>query len=323
MDEESLVKDAAAAVQLLQQQQQQQTASSSSSASSTASPAPPPTPLPIHWVIRESRSQPGYYYYFNHETGVCSWYPPQIPLQQQEPQPPVSLSTKGTTTTAHLQNNNATKTTADQKYSLEELGNLSAAVVAAAAASGNIAPTTTASEPTNHSVDSTNNHQHHNPSSKRSISEGSTAEATSNKRSHHTNHSTPSGSSNNGHVKAKSPHEVRVLHILKKHRGSRKPTSWRVPVITATKDEAREELQALLDVLRDVQDDPQELRATVEELARTESDCSSYKRNGDLGYFTRKKMQPQFEDTAFSLQVNELSDIIETSSGLHVLLRIG
>ena len=194
--------------------------------------------------------------------------------------------------------------------------------MAAAAASGNIAPTTIASEPTNHSVDSTNNHQHHNPSSKRSISEGSTAEATSNKRSHHTNHSTPSGSSN-GHVKAKSPHEVRVLHILKKHRGSRKPTSWRVPVITATKDEAREELQALLDVLRDVQDDPQELRATMEELARTESDCSSYKRNGDLGYFTRKKMQPQFEDTAFSLQVNELSGIIETSSGLHVLLRIG
>ena len=124
--------------------------------------------------------------------------------------------------------------------------------------------------------------------------------------------------------KVKSPHEVRVIHILKKHAGSRKPTSWRVPVITVTKEEARTELQALLDVLRDVQhDDTEELRATMEELARTESDCSSYKRNGDLGYFTRKKMQPQFEDTAFALQINELSDIIETSSGLHVLLRIG
>jgi NIMA-interacting peptidyl-prolyl cis-trans isomerase 1 len=133
------------------------------------------------------------------------------------------------------------------------------------------------------------------------------------------NHSSSNSNSNKG----KSPHQVRVIHILKKHAGSRKPTSWRVPVITATKEEARAELQTLLDVLRDVQDDKEELRATMEELARTESDCSSYKRNGDLGYFTRKKMQPQFEDTAFALQINELSDIIETSSGLHILLRIG
>eukprot|EP00751_Fragilariopsis_kerguelensis_P048918 CAMPEP_0171049380 /NCGR_PEP_ID=MMETSP0736-20130129/51649_1 /TAXON_ID=186038 /ORGANISM="Fragilariopsis kerguelensis, Strain L26-C5" /LENGTH=140 /DNA_ID=CAMNT_0011501707 /DNA_START=112 /DNA_END=530 /DNA_ORIENTATION=+ len=36
--------------------------------------------------------------------------------------------------------------------------------------------------------------------------------------------------------------------------------------------------------------DTTELRATFEELARTESDCSSAKRGGDLGFFGRKKM---------------------------------
>jgi peptidyl-prolyl cis-trans isomerase NIMA-interacting 1 len=292
--EENLLKDAAAAVQLLQQQIE-------------ITAKPPPEPLPMYWVVRESRSQPGYYYYFNHETGVCSWYPPQ----QDHPQP---SSTKKTTT------ENGTVSEAP-KYSLEEIGNLSAAVVAAATASGNTATSTTAATTTNGSIQPPeplypidNSANHH--SLKRSLPDGSASDVVPNKRSSVSNSSSSSS-------KAKSPHQVRVIHILKKHAGSRKPTSWRVPVITATKEEARAELQALLDVLRDVQDDKEELRATMEELARTESDCSSYKRNGDLGYFTRKKMQPQFEDTAFALQINELSDIIETSSGLHVLLRIG
>lgn len=32
-------------------------------------------------------------------------------------------------------------------------------------------------------------------------------------------------------------------------------------------------------------------QATLEELAETESDCSSAKQGGDLGFFTRGKMQ--------------------------------
>lgn len=120
-----------------------------------------------------------------------------------------------------------------------------------------------------------------------------------------------------------SPREVRVLHILKKHKGSRRPASWRNPKITATIDEAREELQGLVEVLQEVKDSPDELRATFEELARTESDCSSAKRGGDLGLFGRKKMQPTFEAGSFALKIGELSPIIESSSGVHVILRIG
>ena len=68
----------------------------------------------------------------------------------------------------------------------------------------------------------------------------------------------------------------------------------------------------------------EELRATFEELARTESDCSSAKRGGDLGFFGRRKMQPAFEEASFSLRIGELTrNIVETSSGVHLILRIG
>ena len=82
-----------------------------------------------------------------------------------------------------------------------------------------------------------------------------------------------------------------------------------------------DELQGLLDILRE--EPGESLLATFKELAKDESDCSSAKRNGDLGFFGRKKMRPEFEKAAFALEIGELSDIVETSSGAHVLLRVG
>jgi NIMA-interacting peptidyl-prolyl cis-trans isomerase 1 len=60
---------------------------------------------------------------------------------------------------------------------------------------------------------------------------------------------------------------------------------------------------------------------SFEELASQESDCSSAKKQGDLGFFGRGDMQKPFEDVAFALQVGELSDIVSTDSGLHIILR--
>jgi NIMA-interacting peptidyl-prolyl cis-trans isomerase 1 len=130
-----------------------------------------------------------------------------------------------------------------------------------------------------------------------------------------------SGSSRTKRSKT-TPKEVRVLHILKKHKDSRRPSSWRQAKITSTKEEAKMELQELLSILKESQT-PEELRATMEELARTESDCSSAKRGGDLGFFGPKKMQPAFEQASFALEKGELSEIVETSSGVHIILRVG
>ena len=61
--------------------------------------------------------------------------------------------------------------------------------------------------------------------------------------------------------------------------------------------------------------------ATLAELASKFSDCSSAKRGGDLGSFNRGAMQKPFEDAAFALAVGELSDIVDTDSGVHLILR--
>eukprot|EP01035_Chromulina_nebulosa_P018646 gene18646-24387_t len=57
-------------------------------------------------------------------------------------------------------------------------------------------------------------------------------------------------------------------------------------------------------------------------IASVESDCSSATRGGDLGTFSRGQMQKSFEDATFSLQVNGLSDLVDSDSGIHIILRL-
>jgi peptidyl-prolyl cis-trans isomerase C len=54
-------------------------------------------------------------------------------------------------------------------------------------------------------------------------------------------------------------------------------------------------------------------------LAGEFSDCPSSSQGGDLGYFTRGKMVGSFEDTAFSLKPGEMSGIVETKFGYHLI----
>jgi NIMA-interacting peptidyl-prolyl cis-trans isomerase 1 len=61
--------------------------------------------------------------------------------------------------------------------------------------------------------------------------------------------------------------------------------------------------------------------ADLAQLAQTESDCSSAQRGGDLGFFGRGQMQQPFEEATFNLKVGELSDLVYTDSGVHIILR--
>lgn len=62
---------------------------------------------------------------------------------------------------------------------------------------------------------------------------------------------------------------------------------------------------------------------TLGDLAISESDCSSARKMGDLGYFGKGDMQKEFEDAAFQLKPGEMSGVVETASGLHLIERYG
>jgi NIMA-interacting peptidyl-prolyl cis-trans isomerase 1 len=67
--------------------------------------------------------------------------------------------------------------------------------------------------------------------------------------------------------------------------------------------------------------DKAELAKQFAELASAHSDCSSHANAGDLGLFGRGQMQKAFEDATYALGVYDLSPIVDTESGVHLILR--
>ncbi|THV06476.1 rotamase-domain-containing protein [Dendrothele bispora CBS 962.96] len=113
-----------------------------------------------------------------------------------------------------------------------------------------------------------------------------------------------------------APGQVRASHLLVKHNGSRRPSSWKEANITRSKEEA-------IDILKGYQAEIGGSGDKFGELAKIHSDCSSHEKNGDLGWFGRGQMQKPFEDTTFALEVGQISDIISTDSGVHLIMRTG
>lgn len=84
--------------------------------------------------------------------------------------------------------------------------------------------------------------------------------------------------------------------------------------ITRSKEDA-------LQIIKGHEERIQKGEISLGELALTESDCSSARKRGDLGYFGKGDMQKEFEDAAFALKPGEISTVVDTASGLHLIER--
>ena len=112
---------------------------------------------------------------------------------------------------------------------------------------------------------------------------------------------------------------ARASHILVKHRGSRRPASWRDPkgTMIRARTEGVAEFQLVGWRQAIVSGDRH-----LAELAKMYSDCDTAHHDGDLGWFAAGT-HPELEECVLQLHVGELSAIVSTERGMHLVLRTG
>jgi peptidyl-prolyl cis-trans isomerase C len=98
------------------------------------------------------------------------------------------------------------------------------------------------------------------------------------------------------------PEEIRARHIL-------------IKLSSEASDEektySKKEMQAILEEAKS--------GADFAELAKKHSQCPSAIQGGDLGYFARGDMVKPFEEAAFALEPGQISEIVETEYGYHII----
>lgn len=98
------------------------------------------------------------------------------------------------------------------------------------------------------------------------------------------------------------PEQVRVRHIL---------LSWKPLGQPDDRAALRQQLEEIRNKALAGED--------FASLASEYSDDSTRVNGGDVGYFHRGEMVPAFEQAAFALKPGEISDIVETPFGVHIL----
>ncbi len=100
--------------------------------------------------------------------------------------------------------------------------------------------------------------------------------------------------------------QIRARHILVK------TDSEGLGEAAPTKEEARKKAQSILERIRNGED--------FAALAKENSDDPGSKdAGGDLGFFGRGSLGPQFDQAAFALKPGEVSDVVETNFGFHII----
>ncbi|MFS0824325.1 peptidylprolyl isomerase [Bacillus sp. 1P02SD] len=107
-------------------------------------------------------------------------------------------------------------------------------------------------------------------------------------------------------VEVKEGEVVKASHILAKF--SDNPSAEVTDEQKAAAKKKIEEVKAKLDS-----------GEKFEDVAKEYSDDSTAQNGGDLGWFGKGRMVPEFEEAAFALKEGETSDIIESQYGYHII----
>lgn len=109
---------------------------------------------------------------------------------------------------------------------------------------------------------------------------------------------------------AKQPREISAKHILVMHAES----ASRPDDVTRSRAEAYARAQQVLRNIRGGADFDQMVKDYSDEPGAQE-------RGGDLGRFDRTQMVKPFAEAAFTLKVGEVSELVETKFGFHIIKR--
>jgi len=105
------------------------------------------------------------------------------------------------------------------------------------------------------------------------------------------------------------PPKASAMHVLAMYEGS-----MRAPAtVTRTKEEALALVEECLARYRNGE--------KFEDLASENSDCPSAASGGDLGEFSQGVMAPAFEQATFASEVGDVTEVVETPFGYHIIYR--
>ena len=113
---------------------------------------------------------------------------------------------------------------------------------------------------------------------------------------------------------------LHCAHILIKHQGVRNPKTHNKMKRGKSMDRITREaaLSQIKNLLKKILKGDE----TFEQVAKKESDCSSYDRSGDLQWHSTDTLHPDFVKHARLLQINTISEPFESPSGWHIVKRL-